>query len=172
MLPTDTAALARGDPLPPAPHDPGQWVRDERIACVAQRVRSQVRRICCSQCGGPIDLEHSSECPYCHAPVSFLDPGAVEKAVQMWSEAESRRRVGPTPEALADALLRMQLPQQQSAYPHRRECSLAVTCWSTWKGPIVPRHRHRICSTSSDSTPRYTGVTYRLRQGKDPLTRD
>jgi hypothetical protein len=34
MLPTDTAALARGDPLPRAPHDPGHWVRDERIACV------------------------------------------------------------------------------------------------------------------------------------------
>ena len=35
----------------------------------------------------------------------------------MWSEAESRRRVGPTPEALAGALLRMQLPQQQSVSP-------------------------------------------------------
>jgi hypothetical protein len=34
MLPTDTAALARGDPLPPAPHDPRHWVRDARIACV------------------------------------------------------------------------------------------------------------------------------------------
>jgi hypothetical protein len=82
-----------------------------------QRVRSQVRQICCSQCGAPIDLEHSSECKYCHAPVSFLDPGAVEKAVQMWSEAENRQRVGPTPQAVGDTLQRMQLPQQQASSP-------------------------------------------------------
>ena len=99
-----------------------QFLREKQFvrsltAAELQQVRSQVRQISCSQCGGPIDLEHSSECPYCHAPVSFLDPGAVEKAVQMWSEAESRRRIGPTPEALAGALLRMQLPQQQSASP-------------------------------------------------------
>lgn len=80
-----------------------------------QRVRSQVRQISCSQCGAPIDLEHSNECRFCHAPVSFLDPGAVEKAMQMWSEAENRRRIGPTPEALGDALQRMRLPQQQPA---------------------------------------------------------
>jgi hypothetical protein len=82
-----------------------------------QRVRSQVRQICCSQCGAPIDLEHSSECKYCHAPVSFLDPGAVEKAMQMWTQAENRRRLGPTPEAIGDALQRMQLPPQQSTLP-------------------------------------------------------
>jgi hypothetical protein len=99
-----------------------QFLREKQFvrsltAAELQRVRSQVRQICCSQCGAPIDLEHSSECKFCHAPVSFLDPGAVEKAVQMWSEAESRRRVGPTPEALGDALLRIRLPQQQSASP-------------------------------------------------------
>jgi hypothetical protein len=82
-----------------------------------QRVRSQVRQICCSQCGAPIDLEHSNECRYCHAPVSFLDPGAVEKALQMWSEAENKNRVGPTAQAVGDALQRMQLPHPQSASP-------------------------------------------------------
>ena len=99
-----------------------QFLREKQFvrsltAAELQRVRSQVRQISCSQCGAPVDLEHSSECRYCHAPVSFLDPGAVEKAVQMWSEAENRRRAGPTPEALGDALLRMQLPHQQSASP-------------------------------------------------------
>lgn len=76
-----------------------------------QRVRSEVRQITCSECGAPIDLEHSSQCQYCHAPVSFLDPAAVEKAMQMWSESENRRRTGPTPQALGDALLKIQLPQ-------------------------------------------------------------
>jgi hypothetical protein len=69
------------------------------------RVRAQVRQITCSECGAPIDLEHSSECKYCHAPVSFLDPDAVEKAVKIWSAAEDRRRSGPTPAAIGDALL-------------------------------------------------------------------
>ena len=58
------------------------------------RVRSQVRQITCSACGAPIDLEHESQCKYCHAPVSFLDPGAVEKALRMWSDAAGRRGVG------------------------------------------------------------------------------
>jgi hypothetical protein len=33
----------------------------------------------------------------------------VEKAVRMWSDAESRRHLGPTPEALTQALQRTQL---------------------------------------------------------------
>ena len=84
-----------------------------------QRVRSQVRQITCSQCGAPIDLEHSSECQYCHAPVSFLDQDAVGKAVQMWSDAEHRRHLSPTPEALGDALLRTQLchSERQASRP-------------------------------------------------------
>ena len=88
-----------------------------------QRVRSQVRQICCSQCGAPIDLEHSTECRYCHAPVSFLDPGAVEKALQMWSEAENRSRVGPSAQAVGDALQRMQLPHPQSGSPGAQSLS-------------------------------------------------
>ena len=74
-----------------------------------QRVRAEVRQITCSECGAPIDLEHSSECKYCHAPVSFLDPEAVEKAVKLWSAAEERRHLGPTPEAVGDALLALTL---------------------------------------------------------------
>jgi Zn-finger nucleic acid-binding protein len=85
-----------------------QFVRSLTPAEI-ERVRSQVRQIRCSQCGAPIDLEKSSECHYCQAPVSFLDPEAVEKAVQMWSEAEKRRHLGPTPQALGDALWQMQL---------------------------------------------------------------
>lgn len=91
-----------------------QFLREKQFvrsltAAELQRVRSQVRQIQCSECGAPIDLEHASECQYCHAPVSFLDPDAVEKAVHMWSDNENRRHLGPTPAALGDALLSMQL---------------------------------------------------------------
>ena len=61
-----------------------------------QRVRSEVRQIKCSQCGAPVDLEQTAECPYCHAPVSFLDPEAVQRAASMWTEAAHRRTVGLT----------------------------------------------------------------------------
>ena len=82
-----------------------------------QRVRSQVRQIRCSECGAPIDLEHDSQCRYCHAPVSFLDPEAVEKAVRMWSDAESRRQLGSTSEVLGSALQRIQLHHADQAAP-------------------------------------------------------
>jgi hypothetical protein len=68
-----------------------------------QRVRSQVRQITCSQCGAPIDLEHETECKYCHAPVSFLDSDAVQKALQMWSDSEARRGLAAVAPALGDA---------------------------------------------------------------------
>jgi hypothetical protein len=55
-----------------------------------ERVRSQVHQITCSACGAPIDLEHETQCKYCHAPVSFLDTDAVEKALRMWSDAAGR----------------------------------------------------------------------------------
>ena len=74
-----------------------------------QQVRSQVRQIRCSECGAPIDLEHDSQCKYCHAPVSFLDPDAVRKAVAMWSDADDRRHLAPTPEAVGNALLGLPL---------------------------------------------------------------
>jgi hypothetical protein len=91
-----------------------QFLREKQFirtltAAELQRVRSQVRQIRCSECGAPIDLEQSSACQYCHAPVSFLDPDAVENAVNMWSDAEHRRHLRPTPEALGEALLRSQL---------------------------------------------------------------
>ncbi len=95
-----------------------QFLREKQFvrtltAAELQRVRSQVRQITCSECGAPIDLEHDTQCKYCHAPVSFLDPDAVAKAVQMWSDADHHRHLGPTPEALSDALLRSQLHRAQ-----------------------------------------------------------
>lgn len=76
-----------------------------------QQVRAEVRQIQCSECGAPIDLQNASQCPFCHAPVSFLDPDAVAKAMKMWSEAEDRRQAVPTPEATGNALRQLQLPK-------------------------------------------------------------
>ena len=100
-----------------------QFLREKQFvrtltAAELQRVRSQVRQITCSECGAPIDLEHDTQCKYCHAPVSFLDPEAVAKAVQMWSDADHRQHLRPTPEALSDALLRTHIhPADDSVAP-------------------------------------------------------
>jgi len=84
-----------------------QFVRSLSPAELA-RVRAELKTVRCSGCGAPIDLEHESACSFCHAPVSILDPDAVEQALKMWSDAEARRKSGPTREKLAEALLDMQ----------------------------------------------------------------
>ena len=80
-----------------------QFVRSLSPAELA-RVRAELKTVRCSGCGAPIDLERESACGFCHAPVSILDPDAVERALKMWSDAEARR-TRPTREKLAEALL-------------------------------------------------------------------
>jgi hypothetical protein len=91
-----------------------QFVRN-LTAAELQRVRAEVRQITCSQCGAPIDLEHDTECKYCHCPVSFLDPEAVQKAALVWSDADHRRHLSPSPEAVGSALLSTQLNSTRAA---------------------------------------------------------
>ena len=96
-----------------------QFVRSLTAVEIA-RVRAEVRQISCSACGGPIDLEHEVECPHCHAPVSFLDPQAVEQALAQWSQAEERRHLSPSDEAAGDALRRAQFhPPAPGSAPDR-----------------------------------------------------
>jgi len=47
----------------------------------AVTLRAQVKQVRCSSCGAPIDLEHNMTCPYCHAPVSILDPEQVRRTL-------------------------------------------------------------------------------------------
>jgi hypothetical protein len=91
-----------------------QFVRSLTPAEI-QQVRSQVQQINCSQCGAPIDLALATECQYCHAPVSLLDPNAVDKAMRMWTDAENGRRAGPSPATVADAMLQVQ--HERAPYP-------------------------------------------------------
>jgi len=99
-----------------------QFLREKQFvrsltAVEIQRVRAQVRQIKCSECGAPIDLEHDTECKYCHAALSFLDPEAVEKALRMWAQTESRGQPGASPEALGHAAQGMQLHKPERSAP-------------------------------------------------------
>lgn len=92
------------------------------------KLRAQVRQINCSECGAPIDLEHATACAYCHAPISFLDPDAVEKAVKMWSDADLRRHQGVTPQTVSDALAKIHFthaPPPASPASHLSDLTLA-----------------------------------------------
>lgn len=96
-----------------------QFLREKQFvrsltAAELQHVRLQVRQITCSECGAPIDLEHESACRFCHAPVSFLDPDAVEKALHALKDADDRHRAALTPEAMTAALQQVRAPQGES----------------------------------------------------------
>ncbi len=87
-----------------------QFLREKQFirslsAAEIQRLRAQVRQIQCSGCGAPIDLEHDTACPHCRTAVSFLDPEAVEKAIQMWADAQQHNARRPSADEIGDAQL-------------------------------------------------------------------
>src|SRR5205823_13930659 len=61
-----------------------------------ERLKASVRTIRCASCGAPVDIERSTVCRYCQAPIMALDPDAVEKALPDLDAAE-RQRVAPDP---------------------------------------------------------------------------
>jgi hypothetical protein len=54
-------------------------------------LRAHVKVVHCSSCGAPVDLEQTSACGHCRAPVSILDPGQVERVVAELRRAEEKR---------------------------------------------------------------------------------
>jgi hypothetical protein len=76
-------------------------------------LKAKVRSVQCSNCGAPVDLEHSSACGYCHTPISILDPEAVTKALGALATAQAARQTIDV-NALADALLLRPPPESSS----------------------------------------------------------
>jgi len=68
-----------------------------------KRVRATVKQLQCSNCGAPIDLEHSTSCTYCGSAVAILDADAVQEAMRIWTAEDTRGRT-----AQAEALARAQ----------------------------------------------------------------
>lgn len=67
-------------------------------------LRARVGVIRCASCGAPVDIQRESACSHCRSPIAILDPGAVERALAGYREAETRSRT-LDPEGLADAIL-------------------------------------------------------------------
>ena len=72
-------------------------------------LKAKVRTIQCSNCGAPVDIQHSIACAYCHTPISILDPDAVTKAIGALTTAQSKRKTVDV-NVLADALLQRPPP--------------------------------------------------------------
>ncbi len=76
-------------------------------------LKARVHSIQCSNCGAPVDLEHSTACEYCHTPISILDPDAVTKAIAALGEAQAKHNSVDV-NILADALLQQPPPGTSS----------------------------------------------------------
>jgi hypothetical protein len=51
------------------------------------QLKTEIKIICCSSCGAPVDLQHDAVCSHCRAPIAILDVQAVEKALAAYTEA-------------------------------------------------------------------------------------
>ena len=83
-----------------------QFVRTLNAVELAH-LKTQVAQVRCSSCGAPVDLQHDSACSFCRAPISILDAGAVEKALNDL-DARQQQRVTINPAALAEAVIQTQ----------------------------------------------------------------
>lgn len=70
-------------------------------------IAKKVGSIQCSACGAPVDLRKEDACSHCRTALSLLDPQAVEKALQRYSQAPERPAWGTAPTDVADAILAM-----------------------------------------------------------------
>jgi hypothetical protein len=68
-----------------------------------KHVRAEVKQLQCSNCGAPVDLEHSTSCSYCGSAIAVLDADAVKEAMRMWATEDARARI-----AAAEASARAQ----------------------------------------------------------------
>ncbi len=65
-----------------------------------KELRKHVRTVNCSNCGAAVDLEKTTACSYCRAPLAILDPKQIEATVrelQQWEE--KRTTIDPTVQA-------------------------------------------------------------------------
>jgi phage FluMu protein Com len=84
-----------------------------------ERLKASVRTIRCASCGAPVDIERSTVCRYCQAPIVALDPDAVEKALHELDAAE-RQRVTPDPDRIGDSIVALARLDREMADARRR----------------------------------------------------
>ena len=87
-----------------------------------KRLKTSVQTIRCASCGAPVDIERSTVCRYCQAPIVALDPDAVEKALHELDAAE-RQRVTPDPDRIGDGIVALARLDREMNEARRRDRS-------------------------------------------------
>jgi len=73
-------------------------------AAEIETLAAKVGTIRCNGCGAPVDIRKDHACSHCRAPITILDPAAVEQALARYQQAEVKRTT-PNMEMLADAII-------------------------------------------------------------------
>jgi Zn-finger nucleic acid-binding protein/uncharacterized OB-fold protein len=60
-----------------------------------QNLRTSIQEVRCSSCGGTVNLQVNSACPYCHAPISVLDLQEQQRMLTQLAEAGDGKAVDP-----------------------------------------------------------------------------
>jgi hypothetical protein len=84
------------------------------------RLKASVKTIRCSSCGAPVDIERSTVCKYCQAPIMALDPDAIAKTLAE-IEAAERRMNTPDPDRIGDGIVALARLEREMAEARRRE---------------------------------------------------
>jgi hypothetical protein len=69
-----------------------------------EALSAKVGIIRCMGCGAPVDIRKDHACGHCRAPISILDPTAIDQALNRFQQAEVRRSSCDV-EALGDAIV-------------------------------------------------------------------
>jgi Zn finger protein HypA/HybF involved in hydrogenase expression len=60
-----------------------------------EELRRSVQTVNCSNCGGPVDVTHSSTCPHCGSPLSMVDMKQAQTLVDQLRNAASPKPIDP-----------------------------------------------------------------------------
>jgi Zn-finger nucleic acid-binding protein len=93
-------------------------------------IAQKVAIIHCTSCGASVDIRKESVCPHCRSAFSFIDPTAVEKAMQGYAKAANTHAApdsSPPPPQIADALLMLERDRTR----HQREAQTQRTAFLT-----------------------------------------
>jgi Zn-finger nucleic acid-binding protein len=78
-----------------------------------KELRKHVRMVSCSNCGAPVDIQKTTACDHCKAPLALLDPDAVRQTLERLQGVEDRR-ANPNPDAVVADMILARLETQSN----------------------------------------------------------
>lgn len=85
-----------------------------------EELAAKVGIVRCNGCGAPIDIRKDHACIHCRAPITILDPEAVEQALSRFHHAEIKRTTRDV-EALGDAIVMREREKSRWAREQKKQ---------------------------------------------------